>query len=68
MDVTPNGRNSLNQILKIGKLTGLQQRATVLTNFKYEEHAITRNGNYANLLKLGWKICETTSSVLLWQI
>jgi len=38
------------------KLTGHTYYAcNSLTNFQYEVHAMTGNGNQVNLLKLGWK-------------
>ena len=40
-----------NLALKIGKLTQTYTRIS-FTNFKYEAHAITGNGNNTNVLKL----------------
>ena len=40
---------------KIVKLTDHTSACNSLTNFEYEPHAMTGNGNYVNLLKLGWK-------------
>ena len=37
------------------KLTDHTFFCNILTNFEYGEHAMTGNGNYANLLKLAWK-------------
>jgi len=45
-----------NRIQKFMKLTGHTYYAcNSLTNFQYEVHAMTGNGNQVNLLKLGWK-------------
>ena len=40
---------------KIVKLTDHTSACNSLTNFEYEPHAMTGNGNYVNLQKLGWK-------------
>ena len=37
------------------KLTGHTYAYNSLTNFQYEVHAMTGNGNQVNLPKLGWK-------------
>ena len=44
-----------NRIQKFVKLTGHTYAYNSLTNFQYEVHAMTGNGNQVNLLKLGWK-------------
>ena len=40
---------------KIVKLTDHNSACNSLTNFEYDPHAMTGNGNYVNLLKLGFK-------------
>ena len=40
---------------KIVKLTNYTSACNSWTNFEYDPHAMTGNGNYVNLLKLGRK-------------
>ena len=48
-------KTAKNEIQKFVKLTGYTYACNSLTNFEYEGHAMTGNGNHVNLLKLAWK-------------
>jgi hypothetical protein len=52
-------------IRKFVKLTGHNYAYNNLTNFEYVVHAITGNGNYANLLKTCWEKLVKTHQVNL---
>ena len=41
--------------IKFVKLTRYTYACNSLTNFKYEAHGMTGNGNQVNLLKFAWK-------------
>ena len=41
---------------KLVKLPGYTCACNSLTNFEYEAHSMTGNGNQVNLLKLAWEI------------
>ena len=54
--VGPNNKNPPKiRFIKFVKLTGYTYACNSLTNFESEVHAMTRNGNQVNLLKLAWQ-------------
>ena len=51
------------------KVTGHTFSCNDLTNFKYQVHAMTGNGNFANLFEFAWKILEISSGEnIFWRI